>query len=73
LKKRRDNNILIACGSNIKRYRKALNLSQEEVSARIDMDFSQYGKIERGLTNITLSTLSEIAIVLNVEPRDLLT
>jgi transcriptional regulator with XRE-family HTH domain len=36
------------------------------------MDFSQYGKIERGLTNITLSTLSDIAVALDVEPAYLL-
>jgi transcriptional regulator with XRE-family HTH domain len=36
------------------------------------MDFSQYGKIERGKINITISTLYDIAQALNVQPSDLL-
>jgi transcriptional regulator with XRE-family HTH domain len=72
LKKRRSNDILISCGSQIKYYRKLKGFTQEQVSAQLDMDFSQYGKIERGLTNITLSTLSDIAVALDVEPAYLL-
>ena len=72
LKKRRSNDILLSCGAQIKYYRKQKGYTQEQVSERLDMDFSQYGKIERGLTNVTISTLSDIAIVLDIEPFYLL-
>ena len=69
LKKRRSNDILLSCGSQIKYYRKLKGFTQEQVSAQLDMDFSQYGKIERGLTNITLSTLSDIAVAAMLSQR----
>jgi transcriptional regulator with XRE-family HTH domain len=72
LKKRRSEDILKQCGARIKFYRIEKELTQEDISAMLDMDFSQYGKIERGQTNITLSTLDNIATQLGVEPKDLL-
>jgi transcriptional regulator with XRE-family HTH domain len=73
LKRRRNDIILTQCGLNIKRLRIQNNLSQEEISSMLNMDFSQYGKIERGKINITISTLYDIAQALNVQPSDLLT
>jgi transcriptional regulator with XRE-family HTH domain len=72
LKKRRDENILKLCGELIKKHRVEAGYTQEQFSEMLNMDTSQYGRIERGLTNVTLSTLSEIAEQLNVSVRSLL-
>ena len=48
-------------------------MTQEELSELLEMDTSQYGKIERGKTNITLSTLQDISNKLGVSPNLLLT
>lgn len=67
MKRRRNEDILRACGERIKFYRLEKGLTQEEISSSLNMDFSQFGKIERGKINITLSTLSDIAVALDVE------
>jgi transcriptional regulator with XRE-family HTH domain len=72
LKKRRSEDILILCGERLKALRKERGLTQEGISDLLRMDFSQYGKIERGQTNITLSTLNDIANALEVPVAELL-
>ena len=64
---------MILCGSRIKFYRLLAGMTQEELSELLEMDTSQYGKIERGKTNITLSTLQDISNKLGVSPNLLLT
>lgn len=61
------------CGDRIKHFRLELGLTQEQIEEKTGMDFSQWGKIERGQTNITLSTLIFIAEALEVKPADLIT
>lgn len=64
--------ILIQCGENIKRSRKKAILTQEQLSEMLDMDVSQFGKIERGQTNITVTTLYRISLALGVDIDSLL-
>lgn len=58
--------ILIKCSENIKRSRKKAKLTQKQLSKMLDMNASQFGKIERGQTNITVTTLYKISLALKV-------
>ena len=53
--------------NNIKTLRKEKKISQEEMAIRLDMFQANYGKLERGMTELTLSRLYKIAEILGVE------
>jgi transcriptional regulator with XRE-family HTH domain len=55
-------------GNNIKKYRKTLNISQEELAEKAGLHRTYIGGIERGERNITLDSLQVIATALNVAP-----
>lgn len=57
---------------NLRRIREAVGLSQEELGARCDLHRTYIGSIERGERNITLQTVTKIAMALGVNPLDLL-
>ncbi|URX63733.1 helix-turn-helix domain-containing protein [Luteibacter anthropi] len=52
---------LVRLGTVIGELRRAKGISQERFADSIGMHRAQYGKIERGLTNVTLTTLIRIA------------
>ncbi|WP_266180802.1 helix-turn-helix domain-containing protein [Dyella humicola] len=45
----------------IRRRREALEFSQESFADAIGMHRAQYGKVERGLVNMSIQTLSRVA------------
>jgi transcriptional regulator with XRE-family HTH domain len=53
--------------NNIKTLRKEKKISQEEMAIRLDMFQANYGKLERGMTELTLSRLYKIGEILGVE------
>jgi transcriptional regulator with XRE-family HTH domain len=59
-------------GNNIKKYRKMLNISQEELAEKAGLHRTYIGGIERGERNITLDSLQVIAAALNVAPVELI-
>ncbi len=59
-------------GLNIRNYRVAMGLSQEELAYRASIHRALIGHIERGERNITLKTLYKIAIALMISPVMLL-
>ena len=59
-------------GANVRGYRRAAGLSQEAVAARMGVDRAFISAIERGLQNVTLLTIWQLAESLNVRPADLL-
>jgi transcriptional regulator with XRE-family HTH domain len=61
-----------AFGANVRVYRLAAGLSQEAVAARMGVDRAYVSAIERGLQNVTLLTILQVAESLNVRPADLL-
>jgi transcriptional regulator with XRE-family HTH domain len=63
-----DSKLSAVVGNNIKKYRKILNISQEELAERAGLHRTYIGGIERGERNITLDSLQVIAIALNVAP-----
>lgn len=59
-------------GERIKDIRTAKNLSQKEVALLLEMDQSQYSKIENGKTDPYFSTIEKISNALGVNLNDLL-
>jgi transcriptional regulator with XRE-family HTH domain len=59
-------------GANVRVYRLAAGLSQEAVAVRMGVDRAYVSAIERGLQNVTLLTIWQLAESLNVPPADLL-
>ncbi|ETT57168.1 helix-turn-helix transcriptional regulator [Paenibacillus sp. FSL H8-0457] len=58
-------------GKKIRLFRKARNLTQEELGEKLQIDQSYLGRIERGEVNITLDTLAKISEALSVSPSQL--
>lgn len=59
-------------GASLRKRRNELGLTQEDVSDLLGMVARQYQKIEAGEVNVTLRTLTRLAIALKVNVRDLL-
>lgn len=59
-------------GTNIRTIRKERNLTLETLALDSELDTAYLGRLERGQSNITLSTLKKIACALEVEPFALL-
>ena len=58
-------------GERLKTIREAKQLAQKKVALSIQMDPSQYSKIEKGKTDPSVSTLQKIAQALDVTMADL--
>ncbi len=57
---------------NIRFIRRAKGLTQEEMAEKLDMSVNGYGDIERGLSDVKLTRLQQIADLFDVELPDLL-
>jgi len=57
---------------NIKKIRELKNLTREFVSQKLNMSSNNYGRIERGEVDLTISKLYKISDVLSVSVHDLL-
>jgi len=55
-------------GERVREHRQTFALSQDDVANLAGLNVSNYGKIERGLSNPTFHTLLRIASVLGVDP-----
>ncbi len=66
------NEILNIFGENVRKYRRLLDISQEELAHRADLHRTYIGMIERAEKNITLVNIEKIAIALQVKIEDLL-
>ncbi len=58
-------------GSNLRSIRKAKGLSMETIANESEMDYRQYGRIERGEINTTIISLLRISKVLKIELYEL--
>jgi transcriptional regulator with XRE-family HTH domain len=67
-----DKNILNLFGENVRKFRRLLNISQEELAYRADLHRTYIGMIERAEKNITLVNMEKIANALQVNIEDLL-
>lgn len=64
--------ILTTFGNNLKRHRKAKELSLRQFAALADIDHAMIDRYERGVTNPSLTTVARLAEALEIEPADLL-
>lgn len=62
----------IAFGANLRNLRKKKGLTMMNLAFEADIEYSQVAKIERGLSNPTISTLQLLATALGVKPQELL-
>lgn len=65
-------NILNIFGENVRKHRRLLDISQEELAHRADLHRTYIGMIERAEKNITLINIEKIASALQVKIEDLL-
>ena len=63
--------LVIAIGERIRTLRILQRMSQEELANEADIPLSQIGRIERGETNPTISTLYVIAQALQLTLKDI--
>ena len=59
-------------GEKIRRQRKKLGISQEELGFRSNMHRTYIGAIERAEQNVSIDNIHKIAKALKVSPKDLL-
>ena len=64
--------LIKAVGVQIRTLRVDRKMSQEDLANEADIPLSQIGRIERGETNPTISTLNVIAEALEIQLQDLL-
>ncbi len=60
-------------GSNVRRCRLAVGMTQAELAARMDVDRAYVSGLERGERNITIISLWHTAVALGVTMVDLVT
>jgi len=61
----------VAIGERMRRFRKALHITQAELGERSQVEPSNISHIERGATKVSLPTLLKIANTLHVSLDDL--
>jgi transcriptional regulator with XRE-family HTH domain len=57
---------------NVRKYRMALNMTQEALANTIGIEYSQISRIERGVINTSISVIFALAEALQIEPAKLL-
>ncbi len=67
-----EHNILNIFGENVRKHRRVLNISQEELAHRANLHRTYIGMIERAEKNITLVNIQKIANALEVDIEDLI-
>jgi transcriptional regulator with XRE-family HTH domain len=63
---------LVVLAHNMRRRRRALNLTQEAASDRVGMNMSYWGRVERARIEPGVRTMVRIAAALDTAPAELL-
>jgi len=71
-KQRRNAKAIATVAGNIRKYRLERNLTIEELANIVGVDYSQIGRMERGIVNPTISIIFDIAEALQIPPALLL-
>ena len=64
--------LLDLLAKNVRKLRKNIGLSQEELAFECNIDRTYISKVERGIANPSLLILSRLSVVLGVEIKDLI-
>ena len=67
-----DNDLKVAFGDAVRKFRMARGLSQEKLAERADIHRTYIGDVERGLRNIALVNMHRIASALGVSLSSLI-
>lgn len=59
-------------GKNVRKARKRLSLSQEELAEKIGISRNHMGRLERGEINVMLVLVERIAKKLKIKPSEIL-
>jgi len=59
--------------NNIAKLRKAMDMSQDTLAGRLGISITQLSRLERGLSSITQTRMTQLAGVFEVEPHMLFT
>ena len=62
----------IEFGKLLRRKRRELNLTQQELAEKADLDPTYVSSIERGERNVSLANIVAIAHALNISPNELI-
>jgi transcriptional regulator with XRE-family HTH domain len=68
---RRSNEIMYDVGNNIKKWRTVQGIKQEWLASQIGITRVAMSKIETGKTNISITRLAAICMLLNIEPNQI--
>jgi transcriptional regulator with XRE-family HTH domain len=71
-KQRRNEKAINVLAANIRKYRQERNLTIEELANLVEVDYSQIGRMERGVVNANISIVFDIANALKIKPSQLL-
>lgn len=66
----KDKSFLIEFGNHLRKTRKQLGFSQEDLAIKADVSISQVSRIERAEINTTISTLKVLAEALDIKIQD---
>jgi transcriptional regulator with XRE-family HTH domain len=72
IKHRRNEKAISTLATNIRKYRQERNLTIEELANLVEVDYSQIGRMERGIVNPNISIIFDIANALGVQASQLL-
>lgn len=61
----------LALGRRVREARLRLEINQEELADRAEVDRTYVSSVERGLRNVTLQTICRLAEALGVDPAEL--
>ncbi|HCE53629.1 MAG TPA: XRE family transcriptional regulator [Lutibacter sp.] len=67
----RKNNFQVLFGKQLEKQRTLKKLSYRQLAQRCDLDHSDISKMEKGERNIKLSSVLQLCIGLNIQPREL--
>ena len=71
MNKTRDIDYCKSFGENLRKVRMKKGLTMMELAFEADIEYSQIAKIERGVSNTTISTVHVIAKALEIKPIEL--
>jgi transcriptional regulator with XRE-family HTH domain len=72
LSKNRQDPVLIALGTAIRRIRIENDISQEKLALLAEVDRSYVGRVERGDNNVAVLTLSRLTNALGISMQELM-
>jgi transcriptional regulator with XRE-family HTH domain len=71
MRPKKTNRALAAFGQSVRAYRKAMDMSQEELAHAAELHVSYLGTVERGEKNISLLSMLSISQALGIPPSAL--